>query len=67
MLLILSVLRLNFLRPYPPLEYVIYAMICAIFIYVMHRDNIVRLVNGKERQLGEKATAENPPPSVNPE
>jgi hypothetical protein len=36
-------------------------MIGAIFIYVMHRDNIKRLVTGKERKLGEKAGRENLP------
>ena len=57
MLIVLNVLQLNFLKPYPPIEYVIYAMICAIFIYIMHRDNIKRLVTGKERKLGEKVDA----------
>ena len=38
-----------------PIEYLIYALIGAIFIIVMHRDNIVRLLAGKERRLGEKA------------
>jgi glycerol-3-phosphate acyltransferase PlsY len=47
------------LRSYPPFEYVIYAMICAIFIYVVHRDNISRLVSGTERKLGEKAETDN--------
>ncbi len=59
MLLVLNVLRIDFLKPYPPIEYVIYAMICAIFIYIMHRDNILRLVSGTERRLGEKATPGN--------
>ena len=38
-----------------PIEYLIYALIGAIFIIVMHRDNIARLLAGKERKLGEKA------------
>lgn len=38
-----------------PIEYVSYALIGAILIIVMHRDNIVRLITGKERKLGEKA------------
>ena len=59
MLLALNVLQLNFLKPYPPIEYVIYAMICAIFIYVMHRDNITRLVRGTERKLGDKVKGSN--------
>ncbi|MFC1942377.1 glycerol-3-phosphate 1-O-acyltransferase PlsY [Chloroflexota bacterium] len=59
MLMSLYVLQINLLGPYPPFEYVIFAMICAIFIYVRHRDNIVRLVSGTERKLGDKATAVN--------
>jgi len=38
-----------------PIEYLFYALVGAIIIFVMHRDNIVRLVSGKERKLGEKA------------
>ncbi len=37
-----------------PVEYPVYALIGAILIIVMHRDNIVRLISGKERKLGEK-------------
>ncbi len=65
MLIALNVLQLNFLKPYPPIEYVIYAMICAIFIYIRHRDNIVRLLAGTERKLGEKAEVDNLPSSSN--
>jgi len=54
-------LILNILRAHPPIEYVIYAMLCAIFIYVMHRDNILRLVSGTERRIGEKVKADNSP------
>ena len=36
------------------IEYLIYTMISAIFIMVTHRDNIKRLVSGKERKLGKK-------------
>ena len=67
MLMTLNILRIDFLKPYPPFEYVTYAMICAIFIYVMHRDNILRLVSGTERKIGEKAKAETSPSSNNPE
>lgn len=67
MLMALNILRIDFLKPYPPIEYVIYAMICAIFIYVMHRDNIIRLVSGTERRIGENAKAESSVPSHNPE
>jgi glycerol-3-phosphate acyltransferase PlsY len=38
-----------------PIEYLFYALVGAIIIFVMHRDNIVRLIRGKERKLGEKA------------
>ncbi len=38
-----------------PIEYLVYALIGTITIIVMHRDNIRRLVSGKERKLGEKA------------
>ena len=37
-----------------PIEYLIYALVGAIFIIVMHRDNIARLLASKERKLGEK-------------
>jgi glycerol-3-phosphate acyltransferase PlsY len=53
---------LNLLQPYL-LAYVFYAMICAIFIFAMHRDNIMRLVTGTERRLGDKARAGHPPPN----
>jgi glycerol-3-phosphate acyltransferase PlsY len=38
-----------------PIEYLFYALVGTIIIFVMHRDNIARLVSGKERKLGEKA------------
>jgi len=38
-----------------PLEYLIYALIGTIAIIIMHRDNIRRLLAGKERKMGEKA------------
>ncbi len=38
-----------------PLEYLFYALVGTIIIFVMHRDNIARLIAGKERKLGEKA------------
>jgi glycerol-3-phosphate acyltransferase PlsY len=37
-----------------PIEYLVYALISAVLIIVMHRDNIARLISGKERKLGEK-------------
>jgi glycerol-3-phosphate acyltransferase PlsY len=38
-----------------PLEYLIYTLIGTVLIVVMHRENITRLISGKERRLGEKA------------
>ena len=38
-----------------PIEYLVYALIGTIIIIIMHRDNIRRLLSGKERKLGEKA------------
>ena len=38
-----------------PVEYLIYALIGTVVIIVMHRDNIARLLAGKERKLGERA------------
>jgi len=36
-----------------PIEYLAYALIGTIVVIVMHRDNIGRLLSGKERKLGE--------------
>ena len=47
-----------------PIEYLAYALIGTIIIIVMHRDNIVRLMKGKERKLGQKAEMEDLPPSA---
>lgn len=44
-----------------PIDYLFYVLAGAIIIFVMHRDNIVRLVTGKERKLGEKAGRLAPP------
>lgn len=59
MLMSLNILEVVFFgfKQYPPFEYVVFAMIGAIFIYIMHRDNIFRLFNGTERKIGEKAKA----------
>lgn len=38
-----------------PIEYLVYALIGVLIIIVMHHDNIMRLVSGKERRLGDKA------------
>lgn len=40
-----------------PIEYLIYALIGTVVIIIMHRDNIARLLAGKERKLGEKASS----------
>ncbi len=45
-----------------PLEYLVYTLIGTIVIIIMHRDNIARLLSGKERKLGEKAEAVDSPP-----
>jgi len=37
-----------------PIEYLAYALIGAIVVIAMHRDNIARLLSGKERKLGDK-------------
>lgn len=37
-----------------PFEYLIYTLIGTIAIIIMHRDNISRLLSGRERKLGEK-------------
>lgn len=55
MLIILNYFKVSLFDLYPHIEWVIYTMIGAIFIYIMHRDNIRRLVTGQERKLGDKA------------
>ena len=46
-----------------PLEYLVYALIGTVAIIIMHRDNVARLLSGKERKLGEKAEVQGSPPS----
>ncbi len=46
-----------------PIEYLVYTLIGTVVIIVMHRDNIIRLISGKERKLGEKAEKTVSPPS----
>ncbi|HEY92333.1 MAG TPA: glycerol-3-phosphate acyltransferase [Dehalococcoidia bacterium] len=46
-----------------PIEYLVYALIGTIIIIIMHRDNIARLISGKERKLGDKAGKRELPPS----
>lgn len=40
-----------------PVGYLVYALIGAVLVIVMHRDNIGRLVSGTERKIGEKVVA----------
>jgi glycerol-3-phosphate acyltransferase PlsY len=49
-----------------PIEYLVYTLIGAIFIIVVHRDNITRLISGTERKLGQKVEVEEPLLSPNP-
>ena len=44
-----------------PIEYLFYTLVGAVLIFVMHRDNITRLVSGTERKLGEQAEKRSPP------
>lgn len=68
MLMSLNVLKIIYFwfKQYPPFEYVVFAMIGAVFIYVMHRDNILRLYNGTERRIGDKAKAKTSLSADNP-
>ena len=47
-----------------PLEYLVYALIGVLAIIVMHRDNIARLLSGKESKLGERTEQIGSPPSI---
>ncbi len=44
-----------------PTEYLVYTLVGTITIIIMHRDNISRLIAGKERRLGEKTQKKDPP------
>ena len=46
-----------------PIEYLIYTLIGTIAIIIMHRENIARLIAGKERKLGERVEVIDSPPS----
>ncbi len=50
-----------------PIEYLAYTLIGTIILIIMHRDNIARLVSGKERKLGDWAKERNLPPSTQPQ
>ena len=47
-----------------PIEYLAYALIGAIAIIISHRDNIARLIAGRERKIGEKAKKIDSSPSA---
>jgi len=55
MLMSFSILQIQFFGPYPDFAYVLYSMIGAIFIYVVHKDNVARLFNGTERRIDDKS------------
>ena len=38
-----------------PMEYLVYSLLGSTIIIIMHRDNIQRLIAGKERKISEKA------------
>jgi acyl phosphate:glycerol-3-phosphate acyltransferase len=38
-----------------PLAYLVYALIGSVVIIIMHKDNIIRLISGTERKIGDKA------------
>jgi glycerol-3-phosphate acyltransferase PlsY len=48
-----------------PVEYLFYALVGVVVIFIMHRDNISRLMSGRERRLGDRAEEREPP--VNPD
>jgi len=66
LLMSFSILQISLLGPVPNFVYVLYAMVGAIFIYVMHRDNIIRLFNGTERKMGDKTNSGGSTPSCTP-
>jgi glycerol-3-phosphate acyltransferase PlsY len=46
-----------------PIEYMLYSILGVVIIVAMHRGNIIRLMTGKERRLGERVgSIETPPP-----
>jgi glycerol-3-phosphate acyltransferase PlsY len=46
-----------------PIEYLGYALLGGVLVIVMHRDNIKRLLSGRERRLSDKAERLGSPPS----
>ncbi len=47
-----------------PIEYLLFSILGVVIIVTMHRGNIVRLMAGKERRLGERAQSVGTPPPV---
>ena len=41
-----------------PLPYLVYALVCGPLIFWTHRDNIQRLLTGKERRIGDSSAAQ---------
>ena len=65
MLMAFSILRITFLNNYPPsFVYMLYTMVGAIFIYVIHRDNVIRLFSGTERKIDDKNNRGSSPSST---
>jgi len=50
-----------------PIEYLAYSLVGVVIVMAVHRDNISRLLSGKERKLGEKADRQGAPPSTHHE
>ena len=46
-----------------PVEYLVYVLVGALIIVIAHRDNIKRLLSGKERKLNQKAAARSGSPA----
>ena len=63
-LMLFGIWQKDFLGSYPALVFVLYGMAGAIFIYVVHRDNIIRLYNGTERTLDENTAVKTTTPTV---
>ncbi len=47
-----------------PIEYMLYSILGVVIIVTMHRGNIVRLMTGRERRLGERVGSIEAPPPV---
>jgi len=47
-----------------PIEYLGYTLFGAIIVLITHRDNIVRLISGKERKLGDMVKETNLSPAT---